>query len=273
MALEPFLKNPPSRSAQRRLVAFGFRGRSLNPKRRRRKSRKGKNPPTAVFFPAHKSTLFRVAKSGRWGHKRKKAKSLHRKRRASPALKESPMKRSHRKKTRRAKSHRRRRQNPVAVVNRKRSRRSRRSYRRNPLISMGKLGLPPVREIVWLSAGAIAARMLVPRALTMLPMLSANGYIRGASRVAIAAVASLLAGKVLKGNAKPFIYGVLANQVPEAVNDVAAQAGIKLGLEEAENELSLGTYYGNANRPALAAPGVGMYTGMEEAELGEVEVG
>lgn len=268
MALEPFLKNPPKR---RRLVAFGFRGRSLNPKRRKKK----KNPPTSVFFPAHKSTLFRVGKTGRWGSKRRKSSvrrkklSLH-KRRAVPALKkESPMKRSHRK-SRRAKSVRRRRSrkhNPFVAVNRRRSRRSRRS---NPILRMGKLGLPPVREIAWLSAGAIAARMLVPRALTMLPMLSSNGYIRAASRVAIAAVASLLAGKVLKGNAKPFIYGVLANQVPEAINDVAAQAGFKLGLEDAENDLSLGTYYGNANRPALAEPEVGMYTGMESQE---VEVG
>jgi hypothetical protein len=129
-----------------------------------------------------------------------------------------------------------------------------------------------MREIVWLSAGAVAARMLVPRALTLLPVLSSNGYIRAASRVAISAVASLLAGKVLKGNAKPFIYGVLANQMPEAINDIAAQAGFKLGMEDAENELSLGTYYGNDNRSALAQPEVGMYTGMELEDAG-VEVG
>lgn len=176
------------------------------------------------------------------------------------------MAKSHRKKTRRAKSSRRRRHsNPFVAVSRRR-RSHRRSRRSNPIVSVAKLGLPPVKEIMWLTAGAVSARMLVPRALTMLPVLSTNGYIRGASRIVISAAASFLAGKFLKGNAKPFIYGVLANQIPEAVNDVAAQAGFKLGMEDAENELSLGTYFGNENRPQLAAPEIGMYTGMEEEE-------
>jgi hypothetical protein len=137
------------------------------------------------------------------------------------------------------------------------------------MFRISKLGLPPIKEVMWLTVGAISARMLVPRALVMFPMLSTNGYIRAASRVGIAAVASLLAGKVLKGNAKPFIYGVLANQIPEAVNDIAAQAGFKLGLEDAENQLALGTYWGNETRPALASPEVGMYTGvgLEDSEV------
>ena len=179
----------------------------------------------------------------------------------------------HRKSTRRAKSYRRkksRKENPYVAHSRRR--RNPRHHRRSNPLRLPKLGLPPMKEVAFLTVGAIAARMLVPKVLTMVPSLSANGYLRAASRVGISAVASLLAGKILKGNAKPFIYGVIASQFPEAVNDVATQAGFNLGMSDGENMLSLGTYYGNANRPALAAPELGIYTGMA-AEDPEFVVG
>ena len=102
-----------------------------------------------------------------------------------------------------------------------------------------------MKEMLWLSLGAVGAQMGVPKIITLaasaLPIVGTNGYVRGATRVAIAAAASILARKVLKENAKPFIYGVLANQIPQAVNDIAAQAGFALGLEEPENQLSMYT--------------------------------
>jgi hypothetical protein len=274
MALEPFLVNPPKR---RRLMVFG-----ANPRRRKRR-----NPPTRVSFPAHTETLFRVSKTGRWGKlkSRKKRSSsrkgrvpphlkkyLFKKRRSVPASKESPMKRKRSRRSRRARSHRR---NPFIPLgaNPRRRRRSRkgsfarrRSFRRNPGV-ISKLGLPPVREMAFLAAGAVAARMLVPRALLMLPMLSANGYVRAVSRVAIVGVASLLAQKALGANARTFIYGAVANQLPEAVNDVASQFGVKLGLEEPENELSL--YTMSAGDDGAREIPLGIYTDPNALSAGE----
>ena len=283
MALVPYLTNP---SRRRKLVAFGFRGRSLNPKARR--TRKKKNPPVSVFFPSHKSTLFRVSRTGRWGKKKRHAFALRMKaarkahaakRRASPALDRSIHKgvtqmARHRKHHRRAKSHRRK--NPIMLgANPRRShrrsnpiRRHRGHYRSNPL----KLGLPPMKEVLWLSLGAVGAQMGVPKIITLaagaLPIVGTNGYVRGATRVVIAAAASILARKVLKENAKPFIYGVLANQIPQAVNDIAAQAGFSLGLEEPENQLSMYTY-SSPQLPNGAGRPMGMYTA---TPLGEEDV-
>ena len=137
-------------------------------------------------------------------------------------------------------------------------------------MSIGKLGLPPMKEVLWLSVGAISARMGIPRLLTMFPVLASNGYIRAASRVGIAAAASMLARKVLKENSKAFIYGVLANQIPEAVNDIAAQAGFSLGMEDAENQLSMYTY-SSPQLPAGGGTGMGMFTA-SPLGLGDQEV-
>lgn len=264
MAKETFFINPLT-PRRRKLVAFGLR----NPRRKKRR----KNPPTSVHFPSHDETLFRVASTGRWGRKkRKKAKTFSRKRRATPVQGGHIMARKH-KKVRRARSHRRKmRKNPFQVPlgsnprrrrrhSRNPFRRARRSYRRNPL-TLSKLGFPPFKEVAWLTVGALAARIGVPRAIAALPILNKNGYVRALSRVGLSALASLVASKALKGNAKPFIYGVIANQMPEAVNDVAAQMGVSLGLEEGENNLALYT----SSQPAglLGADGdMGTYTGLE----------
>lgn len=281
---QSFFINPARR---RKLVVFG----GANPRRRRR----GKNPPTRVSFPAHTETLFRVGKTGRWGHLKRKKRSggrkkgvtpkhlkkyLFKKRRSSPASKESSMKRKKSRRARRARSHRR---NPVPLgLNPRRRRRSRRGafvarkrrggFRRNPGV-ISKLGLPPVKEMAFLAAGAIAARIAVPRVLLMLPMLSGNGYVRAVSRVGLVGVASLLAQKALGSNARGFIYGAIANQLPEAVNDVAAQFGVKLGLEEPENELSMYTMSLGQIEDRSAPEGVGIYTDQNALNADEVPVG
>lgn len=279
---QSFFINP---ARKRKLVVFGAK----NPRRRR----KGKNPPTRVSFPAHTETLFRVGKTGRWGALKRKKKAgsrrkgvtpkhlkkyLFKKRRSSPVSKESSMKRKKSRRARRARSHRR---NPVPLGLNPRRRRSRRGkftarkrsggFRRNPGV-ISKLGLPPVKEMAFLAAGAIAARIAVPRVLLMLPMLSGNGYVRAVSRVALVSVASLIAQKALGANARGFIYGAIANQLPEAVNDVAAQFGVKLGLEEPENELSMYTMSLGAIEDR-SGPDLGIYTDPNALSADEVPVG
>ncbi len=292
MAKQSFFINPLT-ARRRKLVAFGFRS---NPRRRKKR----KNPPTGVHFPAHDETLFRVGKTGRWGRKKRKGarkgvtpphlkKFLFKKRRKSPAHKGGSVmarrKKSHR---RAARSHRRKhRKNPFQVAlgaNPRRRRSSRRharnphrrarrhSFMRNPL-SLSKLGLPPFKEMAWLTVGALAARVGVPRVIAALPILNKNGYTRALSRVGITAAASLVAQKVLKGNAKTFIYGVVANQLPEAVNDVASEMGFHLGLEDGENNLSLYTNSMPAGLPIHSDGGMGVYTGVAGVDEYEVPLG
>jgi hypothetical protein len=125
----------------------------------------------------------------------------------------------------------------------------------------------------FLAAGAIAARIAVPRVLLMLPMLSTNGYVRAVSRVAIVGAASMLAQKALGSNARGFIYGAIANQLPEAINDVAAQFGVKLGLEEPENELSMYTMSMGQIEDRSAPEALGIYTDPNALNADEVPVG
>lgn len=262
MALEPFLVNPPSR-ARRPLLAFG-----LNP--RRKKKRGG---PKKGITPAHlKKFLF---KKGR--------KSLKKKRRAIPAqvqekeLQTMKAKRNRRGRfVRRSKSHRRnpivlgsnprrkrrssrRRRNPIVLganPRRRRSsfRRSRRSYRRNPNI-VRKFGLPSVSTMLWLGAGAFTGRLVIPQVLARLPILSANPVIRGVSRLALVAVGGFAAKMALGSKAENFTLGLLANQVPEVVNDFLSLTGVKLAD-------------GNSELDYNQVPGMGFYTAPTQEQTG-----
>lgn len=154
------------------------------------------------------------------------------------------------------------RRNPVVLGN---PRRHRRSYRRNPAI-VSKLGLPPVREILFLGVGAFAGRILIPNVLARVPFLTSNPIIRAVSRLGLIAVAGYAAKMVLKQNARMFTYGILANQAPEIVNDVLALTGTK--LSDGNSELELYTSP-SGYLPAAPASGLSLYTlGDEDGSMG-----
>jgi len=266
MPMEPFLVNPPIRRG-RHLLAFG-----LNPRRRKSKKR---NPLTRVHFPSHTETLFRKKTSGKWGRKARKNprkgvtppwlkkflfKKGHGKRvltRRTPAKGASPMR--HRRKHRRnpvvlgnpRRKHRRSaRRNPVVLGNPHR----RRHYSRNPKF-IGKLGLPPMKEVLFLGLGAYAGRIAIPQILARVAFLNSNPIIRGVSRLAMVLAIGALSKPVLKQNSKMFTYGLLANQLPESVNDFLSLTGMKLADGNAELEMY--------TMPALPGPqqgGLGLYT-------------
>ena len=267
MPMEPFLVNPPIRRG-RHLLAFG-----LNPRRRKSKKR---NPLTRVHFPAHTETLMRKKVSGKWG--RKKARKSPRKGVTPPWLKKFLFKKGHKKRalTRRTPAkgaspmrHRRKhRRNPVVLGNPRRK--HRRSARRNPVVLgnphrrrhysrnpkfIGKLGLPPMKEVLFLGLGAYAGRIAIPQILARVAFLNSNPIIRGVSRLAMVLAIGALSKPVLKQNAKMFTYGLLANQLPESVNDFLSLTGMKLADGNAELEMY--------TMPALPGPqqgGLGLYT-------------
>lgn len=189
----------------------------------------------------------------------------HRKRRRkNPMVLGNPKRRRHAR--RNAKSHRKHRRNPFVLGNpyvlgnpRGRSSRRRRSYSRNPF-SVAKLGLPPAREILYLGLGAFAGRLAVPLVLAKVPMLSTNPLVRAASRLGLVAVAGIAAKMVFKQNARMFVYGVLANQAPEIVNDVLSMTGMKLSDGNQELELYTGADPYQVNGGRGAAPALSMYT-------------
>lgn len=302
--LEPFLVNPPRRRRKKnpgRLLAFG-----LNPRRKRRakklspiltdvgesvyraafkRRKKRRNPLTRVHFPSHTETLFRASSSGKWGRKRKKRRAVpahkgvtsmrhRRKRKKNPVILGANPRRRRRVSARRRRSFRRRNPIPLGLNPRRR-----RSFRRrsNPFLpSVSKLGLPPVKEMAWLAGGAVAARALVPRAMTALPILTKNPIVRGLSRLGIVAAAALLAKKALGQNARAFVYGALANQLPESLNDFLSLAGIKLSDGNAELELYT-LSQGEAVEEMEYQPGMGLYTlsdgESEESEAGALSLG
>lgn len=286
MALEPFLINPPIRRRFRRsAIAFGLNPGmpKLSALRRRflgRTRTARKNPfvrPLLVGDNGIISGLY----SSRNPFKRASFKA-RKKRRATPAQRSNPMRKKRNRRgqfTRRnpvvlgnprRKRSRSRRRNPVVLGNpRRRHRRNpivlgnphrrhrRHSYRRNPAI-ISKLGLPPAREILFLGLGAFAGRVLVPNVLARVPFLNSNPVIRAVSRLALVAVSGYAAKMVLKQNARMFTYGVLANQVPEVVNDLLSMTGMKLS----DGNDDLGLYTGRDPYQSLpaAAPGLSLYT-------------
>ncbi len=256
MPLEPFLVNPP-----RRLLAYG-----LNPRRKKKK-----NPPTRVHFPPHDETLFRVAKTGRWGKKRKKSVS---KRRASPAQKGAePMRKKTRKvrrvkvsKARRAVSKRRsyrRRRNPIILGANppRRIMRRRSSYTRNPL---SLSGLPTLKYLGAVTAGAVASNLIVARGLSFLPAaLTSNPIPRAATRLAVGVFGGMLIKKFMKSDTAATAW--LAVQMPKVMDDILSVAGVK--LSDGEAEFALYTLSGGESGGELPAPsdaGMNLYTLSEE---------
>lgn len=277
MALEPFLVNPPvrRRSPRRSLIAFG-----LNPRRRRarrnpftRKLKILKSGKIAAFYPARlplTNPLKRKKRSRTKGRVppqlraflfKKGTKSQgdspmrhRRKSRKNPVVLGNPRRRRH---SARRNPRRRHRRNPFVLGNPHR-RRTRRSYRRNPAI-ISKLGLPPAKEVIFLGLGAFAGRVLVPNVLARVPFLSSNPIIRAVSRLGLVAIAGYAAKMVMKQNARMFTYGLLANQVPEVVNDVLSMTGAKLSDGNQELELYTGADPYQM-RAAAPAPGLSLYT-------------
>lgn len=170
----------------------------------------------------------------------------HRKRRRNPVV----LGANPRRKSRRGRAHRR--QNPMILGANPRRRRHFR--RHNPVLSTARIGLPPLSEILTLTGGALIARAGIPRVLVAVPFLSKNPIVRAFSRVGLVLAGGFLAKKALGDKAKVFVYGALANQLPEAVNDVLSLAGIK--LSDGNQDLELYTMSG----------------GPEEIEAGEEEV-
>ena len=239
--------------------------------------RREANPLTRVHFPAHTETLMRKKVSGKWG--RKKARKNPRKGVTPPWLKKFLFKKGHGKRKRvlsrrtPAKGaspmrHRRKhRRNPVVLGNPRRK--HRRSARRNPVVLgnphrrrhysrnpkfISKLGLPPMKEVLFLGLGAYAGRIAIPQILARVAFLNSNPIIRGISRLGMVLAIGALSKPVLKQNAKMFTYGLLANQLPESVNDFLSLTGMKLADGNAELEMY--------TMPAIPAPagGLGLYT-------------
>lgn len=184
-----------------------------------------------------------------------------RKRRKNPMVLGNPRRRRHSARRRVSRPHRKNPytlSNPMVLGNPRR-RHSRRSYRRNP-ISVAKLGLPPAREMLYLGLGAFAGRLAVPFVLAKIPMLSANPVVRAVSRLGIVAAAGIAAKMVFKQNARMFVYGVLANQAPEIVNDLLSMTGTKLADGNQELELYTGMDPYQMRGPAPAAPGLSLFT-------------
>lgn len=260
MPLEPFLVNPP-----RRLLAYG-----LNPRRKK------KNPPVRVHFPSHDETLFRVSKTGRWGRKKRKklspgGTSARAKRRASPAHKGAEPMRKTRKvrrvkrvKARRAVSKRRhsvrRRRNPIILgANPPRRMIRRRSYRRNPL-SLSGWGLPSLKYVGAVTAGAVASSLVTARLLGFLPAaFTTNPIPRAASRLAVGVFGGMAIKKFLKSDTAATAW--LAVQMPKVADDLLSLAGVK--LSDGEAELALYTLSGGESGGELPAPsseGMNLYT-------------
>lgn len=298
MPMEPFLVNPPIRRMSvgrvarpgRSLIAFG-----LNPRRRKKartmaqfekamraigqasslsglispikRTHRRKNPmKKGVVPPQLRPFLFKKRRKKALRRRRSTIKGVnpmrHRRRRSSrrrnPVVLGNPRRRRSARRSARRRFHR----NPVVLGNPRRRHSSHRRYRRNP-ISIRKLGLPPVSEMLYLGLGAFAGRILVPNVLARVPMLSANPIVRAISRLGIVAVASIAAGKVFKSNGRFLAYGLLANQIPEVVNDVLAMTGAK--LSDGNQELEL--YTTAAALPAAGAPGMGLYTLSDGQEM------
>jgi hypothetical protein len=253
MSMEPFLVNPPIRrkagGRRRSLLAFG-----LNPRRKkvRAKRRKRGGPKKGVVPPQLRAFLFKS------GHRRKGATMKRRKHKKNPVVLGNPRRRKHSRRS--SRSHRRR--NPF-VLGANPRRRSHRRYSRNPL-SMSKLGLPSMKDVLFLGAGAFAGRIGIPQVLARVPMLNQNAVVRGFSRLGLVAAAGFLASKILKQNGKMFTIGLLANQVPEVLNDFLSLTGIKL----ADGNDELGFYTGGGYLPPAPAKGMGMYTLTEGDESG-----
>lgn len=183
-----------------------------------------------------------------------------RKRRKNPMVLGNPRRRRHAKRA--SRRHRRNPYvlgNPMVLGNPRRHKRARRHYSRNPL-SVAKLGLPPMKEVLYLGLGAFAGRLAVPFVLAKVPMLSANPIVRAISRLGIVAAAGMAARIVFKQNARMFVYGVLANQAPEIVNDLLSMTGTKLADGNQELELYTGSDPYQMGHAPSAAPGLSMYT-------------